>query len=73
MVANVSSDRAMMQDQDGVEVSIEIVLDSIIKKKTKLPKFFLSKYLTISAQPPSSIRYCLNKTDKTKFDWIYSL
>jgi len=32
MVVNVSSDRAMMQDQDGVEVSIEIVLDSIIKK-----------------------------------------
>ena len=71
MVVNVSSDRAMMQDQDGVEVSIEIVLDSIIKKK--LPKFFLSKYLTISAHPPSSIRYCLNKTDKTKFDWTYSL
>ena len=67
MEVNVSSDQAMMQDQDGVEVSIEIVLDSIIKK-TKLPKFFLSKYLIISAQPPSSIRYCLNKTDKTRFD-----
>ena len=66
MEVNVSSDQAMMQDQDGVEVSIEIVLDSIIKKK--LLKFFLSKYLTISAQPPSSIRYCLNKTDKTRFD-----
>ena len=34
MEVNVSSDQAMMQDQDGVEVSIEIVLDSIIKKKT---------------------------------------
>ena len=36
MEVNVSSDQAMMQDQDGVEVSIEIVLDSIIKKTAQI-------------------------------------
>lgn len=68
MVANVSSDRAMMQDQDGVEVSIEIVLDSTIKKIQNCPNSFLQISVTVSAElkPPSSIHYCLNKTDKTK-------